>query len=354
MSIPLRKTAIVTGVTGQDGAYLLQLLLSKGYRVHGTCRTVSDCWRLNELGLRHHPAFQLIKHDLSDLASCIALLDKVQPDEIYNLAAQSSVALSFDTPHDTVTHVGLGALNLLESIRQVNRKIRYFQASTSEMFGKSRFSPQSEETPFHPCSPYAVAKLHAHWVTVNYRESYGLFASSAILFNHESPLRGHEFVTRKIAQSAAQIALGTQKVLELGNLNAMRDWGYAKEYVEGMWQMLQTDEADTYVLATNRSETVRDFVRMAFKGAGIEVEFSGTAENETAIVTAHTSCRHTLKIGQTVMRINPTFYRPLEACVMRGDPAKANKKLGWAPQCTLEDLCQMMVSADFKRYELAA
>jgi GDPmannose 4,6-dehydratase len=268
------------------------------------------------------------------------MVQKVQPDEIYNLAAQSFVGVSFDQPSATAQITGIGALNLLEAIRLVNTRIRFYQASTSEMFGKVQAIPQIESTPFYPRSPYGVAKLYAHWMTINYRESYNIFGASGILFNHESPLRGREFVTRKITDSVAKIKLGQQDCLELGNLDAKRDWGYAKEYVEGMWRMLQADEPDTFVLATNRTETVRDFVRMAFKGAGINVDFQGREEQETAIDTA---------TGKTVMRINPKFYRPAEVELLIGDPAKAKAKLGWEPKTTLEQLCQMMVEADLRR-----
>ena len=268
------------------------------------------------------------------------MVQKVQPDEIYNLAAQSFVGVSFEQPSTTAQITGIGALNLLEAIRLVNTRIRFYQASTSEMFGKVQAIPQVEDTPFYPRSPYGVAKLYAHWMTVNYRESYGIFGSSGILFNHESPLRGREFVTRKITDSVAKIRLGQLDCMELGNLDAKRDWGFAREYVEGMWRMLQADEPDTFVLATNRTETVRDFVRMAFKGAGIEVDFKGAAENEIAIDAA---------TGRTVMRINPRFYRPAEVELLIGNPARAKAKLGWAPTTTLEQLCQMMVEADLRR-----
>lgn len=250
------------------------------------------------------------------------------------------MGVSFEQPNATAQITGIGALNLLEAIRLINLDIRFYQASTSEMFGKVQGIPQVESTPFYPRSPYGVAKLYAHWMTVNYRESYNIFGSSGILFNHESPLRGREFVTRKITDGVAKIKLGTLDVLELGNLEAKRDWGFAKEYVEGMWRMLQADEPDTFVLATNRTETVRDFVRMAFKGANIEVDFRGAAENETAVDTA---------TGKTVMRVNPKFYRPAEVELLIGDPAKAKAKLGWVPETTLEQLCQMMVEADLRR-----
>jgi GDPmannose 4,6-dehydratase len=336
------KTALITGITGQDGAYLAQLLLEKGYSVYGTYRRTSSVnfWRIEELGIQNHPNLHLVEYDLTDLGSSIALVQKVQPGEIYNLAAQSFVGVSFDQPSTTAQITGIGCLNLLEAIRLVNTKIRFYQASTSEMFGKVQAIPQIESTPFYPRSPYGVAKLYAHWMTVNYRESYNIFGSSGILFNHESPLRGREFVTRKITDSAAKIKLGHLDCLELGNLDAKRDWGYAKEYVEGMWRMLQADEPDTFVLATNRTETVRDFVRMAFKGAGIAVDFKGSDENETAVDIA---------TGKTVMRINPKFYRPAEVELLIGDPAKVKAKLGWEPMTTLEQLCQMMVEADLRR-----
>ena len=336
------KTAIITGISGQDGAYLAELLLAKGYKVYGTYRRTSSVnfWRIEELGIQNHPNLHLVEYDLTDLGSNLSLVQKVQPDEIYNLAAQSFVGVSFDQPTTTAQITGIGALNLLEAIRLVNPKIRFYQASTSEMFGKVQAIPQIEETPFYPRSPYGVAKLYAHWMTVNYRESYDIFGSSGILFNHESPLRGREFVTRKITDSVAKISLGQLDCVELGNLDAKRDWGFAKEYVEGMWRMLQADSPDTFVLATNRTETVRDFVKMAFKGANIDVEFKGQAENETAINTAN---------GKTVMKINPRFYRPAEVELLIGNPAKAKAILGWVPKTTLEELCGMMVQADLRR-----
>ena len=338
------KTAIITGITGQDGAYLAALLLEKGYAVHGTYRRTSSVnfWRINELGIQDHPNLHLVEYDLTDLGTTIALVQKVQPDEIYNLAAQSFVGVSFEQPTTTAQITGVGALHVLEAIRLVNPRIRFYQASTSEMFGKVQAIPQNEGTAFYPRSPYGVAKLYAHWMTVNYRESYGIFASSGILFNHESPLRGKEFVTRKITDSVARIALGKLDCLELGNLDAKRDWGFAKEYVEGMWRMLQAEESDTFVLATNRTETVRDFVRMAFKGTGVEVEFQGVGEDEKAVDVA---------TGKVVMRINPRFYRPAEVELLIGDPAKAKSKLGWVPETRLEELRAMMVKADLRRNE---
>jgi GDPmannose 4,6-dehydratase len=338
------KTTLITGITGQDGAYLAQLLLDKGYTVYGTYRRTSSVnfWRIEELGILNHPNLHLVEYDLTDLGASIALVQKVQPTEIYNLAAQSYVGVSFEQPTTTAQITGVGALNLLEAIRLVNPKIRFYQASTSEMFGKVQTIPQTEATPFYPRSPYGVAKLYAHWMTVNYRESYGIFGSSGILFNHESPLRGREFVTRKITDAVARIKLSKQEVLELGNLDAKRDWGYAKEYVEGMWRMLQADQPDTYVLATNRTETVRDFVCMAFKAAGISIEFRGEAENEVGIDTVS---------GKTIVRVNPKFYRPAEVDLLIGNPEKAMRELGWQPKTTLEELCKMMVEADLKRVE---
>ncbi|MCC9647000.1 GDP-mannose 4,6-dehydratase [Rubrivivax sp. JA1029] len=336
------KSAVITGITGQDGAYLTQLLLSKGYRVYGTFRRTSSVnfWRLEELGVAGHENLHLVEFDLTDLSTCIRLLQTAEPAEVYNLAAQSFVGVSFEQPLTTGEITGIGAANLLEAVRIVDRKIRFYQASTSEMFGKVQAIPQSETTPFYPRSPYGVAKLYAHWMTVNYRESYDLFASSGILFNHESPLRGKEFVTRKITDGMAKLKLGLAGPLELGNIDAKRDWGYAQEYVEGMWRMLQADAPDTFVLATNRTETVRDFVTMAARAAGFEPEFAGHAEAETAVDK---------KTGQLIMRINPRYYRPAEVDLLIGNPEKAARVLGWKPQTTLEQLCDMMVKADIDR-----
>ncbi len=338
------KTCIITGVTGQDGAYLSKLLLDKGYRVYGTYRRTSSVnfWRMQELGIENHPNLTLVEFDLTDLGTAIALVQRVEPSEIYNLAAQSFVGVSFDQPSTTAHITGIGALNLLETVRLLDRKIRFYQASTSEMFGKVQAIPQNEETPFYPRSPYGAAKLYAHWMTINYRESYDIFGCSGILFNHESPLRGLEFVTRKITDSVAKIRLGKLDVLELGNLDARRDWGFAQEYVEGMYRMLQADEPDTYVLATNRTETVRDFVKMAFGAAGFTIDFKGKAEDEIGLDTA---------TGRTLVRVNPRFYRPAEVELLIGDAAKARDKLGWTPRTTLEQLCAMMVKADLHRNE---
>lgn len=339
------KKAIVTGITGQDGAYLAELLLEKGYEVYGAYRRTSSVnfWRIEELGIEKHPNLHLIEYDLTDQANSIRMVMQIKPDEIYNLAAQSFVGVSFEQPLATAHITGLGCAHLLEAIRIVDPKIKFYQASTSEMFGLVQEIPQKESTPFYPRSPYGVAKLYAHWMVINYRESYGIFGCSGILFNHESPLRGREFVTRKITDSVAKIKLGKLDVLELGNMDAKRDWGFAKDYVEGMYLMLQAPKPDTYVLATNRTETVRDFVTMAFKAVGIELEFEGCDENEIAKDKAS---------GKTVVKVNPKFYRPAEVELLIGNPQKAKDELGWEPKCSLEELCAMMVKEDLRRNEI--
>lgn len=338
----MTQKAIITGITGQDGAYLAQLLLEKGYQVFGTYRRISSVnfWRIGELGIAKDPNLQLVDYDLTDSGASIRLLQKAEPNEVYNLAAQSFVQVSFEQPVTTAEITGIGALNVLEAIRIVNPNIRFYQASSSEMFGKVQAVPQNEETPFYPRSPYGVAKLFAHWMTINYRESYNIFGSSGILFNHESPLRGKEFVTRKITDAFAKISLGMLDVLELGNLDAKRDWGYAKEYVEGMWLMLQAKEPDTFVLATNRTETVRDFVTMAGKAAGFELIWQGTAEQEVGLDRV---------TGKILVRVNPKFYRPAEVELLIGNPEKAKRVLGWQPKTTLEELCELMVTEDIRR-----
>jgi GDPmannose 4,6-dehydratase len=338
------KKALITGVTGQDGAYLTSLLLKKGYRVTATYRRSSspDFWRMEYLGIRDHPMLKLVELDLVDLASCIRLVEATEPDEIYNLAAQTHVGFSFEHPLTTAHMTGLGPLHLLEAIRTVNRRTRYYQASSAEMFGKVQAVPQNETTPFYPRSPYGVSKVFAHWMTVNYRESYGLFGCTGILFNHESPLRGLEFVTRKITDGVARIKLRQGKPIELGNLNAKRDWGFALEYVEGMWRMMQADEPGTYVLATNRTETVRDFATMSFKAAGMDVEWVGRGEKERGISPID---------GRELVRINPAFHRPAEVDLLQGDSTKAQRVLGWRPCTSLEELCAIMVRADLARVE---
>ena len=336
------KQAVVTGITGQDGAYLAQLLLEKGYRVHGAFRRTSSVnfWRIEELGIADHPNLHLLECDLTDLSSTIRLLAASEPSEVYNLAAQSFVGVSFEQPLATAAITGLGAVNLLEAIRIINPGMRFYQASTSEMFGKVLAIPQNESTPFYPRSPYGVAKLYAHWMTVNYRESYGIFGASGILFNHESPLRGREFLTRKVTDSIARIKLGKLDVLELGNLEARRDWGFAKEYVEGMWLMLQANEPGTYVLATNRGVSVREFVTIAARAAGYDLCWRGKCEGEFAVDRIS---------GETLVRVNPKFYRPAEVELLIGDASKAKRELDWEARTTLEHLCEMMIEADMRR-----
>ena len=338
------KKAVITGITGQDGAYLAELLLEKGYEVFGTYRRSSSTnfWRINELGLDNHPNLKLVEYDLTDLGASIRLLEFTEPDEVYNLAAQSFVGVSFDQPVTTTQITGIGCLHMLEAIRVVNPKIKFYQASTSEMFGLVQQIPQTEVTPFYPRSPYGVAKLYAHWMTINYRESYDLFASSGILFNHESPLRGLEFVTRKVTNGVAKVCRNKASKIELGNLDARRDWGFAKDYVEGMWMMLQADTPDTYVLATNTTVTVRDFVKMAFKAAGMTIRFEGKDDAEIGI-----DCES----EQTVVSINPEFYRPTEVDLLIGDPLKAQNQLGWTPKTSLEEICSSMVEADLRRVD---
>lgn len=336
------KTALITGISGQDGAYLARLLLDKGYKVYGTYRRTSsvNLWRLAELGVSEHPGLILVEYDLTDPGCCMRLIERSGADEVYNLAAQSFVGVSFEQPVTTAQITGLGALHMLEAIRTINPAIRFYQASTSEMFGKVQAVPQNEKTPFWPRSPYGVAKLFAHWSTVNYRESYGIFAASGILFNHESPLRGREFVTRKITDAAVRIHQGEMEVLELGNLDARRDWGYAEDYVEGMWRMLQADQPDTWVLATGRTESVRDFATLAFMAAGIALHWQGEGLDEVGIDS---------RTGTMRVRVNPKFHRPAEVERLVGDTAKVRTELGWQATTTLEQLCQMMVEADRQR-----
>lgn len=337
------KTAIITGITGQDGAYLTQLLLEKGYKVIGAFRRTStvNFWRLNYVGISEsHPNLELIEHDLTDLGNSIRLLQYAKPDEVYNLAAQSFVGVSFEQPQTTAEITGIGALNLLEAIRIVDKSIRFYQASTSELYGQVQAIPQNEDTPFYPRSPYAVAKLFAHWSVVNYRESYDMFASSGILFNHESPLRGREFVTRKITDKVARIKLGDTTPLELGNIDAKRDWGYAKEYVEGMYLMLQHKKADTFVLATNETHTVRRFVELAFAVVDLPIEWQGSAEQEKG---------YHAQSGQLLVQVNSKFYRPTEVDILIGDYTKAQQQLNWKPKIKVSQLCQMMVECDLEK-----
>ncbi|MBH21728.1 MAG: GDP-mannose 4,6-dehydratase [Rhodobiaceae bacterium] len=336
------KKAIITGITGQDGPYLAKHLLSLGYEVYGTYRqnSSSSFWRLNELGIFNHENLKLVEFDLTDLSCAIRLMQSVEPDEVYNLAAQSFVGVSFEQPLTTSLITGYSVTHLLEAIRIVNKDIKFYQASTSEMFGKVQSVPQIESTPFHPRSPYGVAKLYAHWMVVNYRESYDMFCSSGILFNHESPLRGIEFVTRKITDAVTKIKLGKLDCLEIGNLDAKRDWGYAKDYVEGMHLILQAQNASTYVLATNRAVSIRNFIKLAFDAVGIDVEFSGKNMHEIG------SCKLT---GKTLVKVNSQFFRPAEVDLLIGDPQKAKQNLGWEPKTSLEELCILMIEADLKR-----
>jgi len=338
------KRALITGITGQDGAYLASWLLENNYMVYGAFRRASSCnfWRLRELNVLDHPGLELVEHDLLDMGNNIRLLHRIEPDEIYNLAAQSFVQVSFDQPVLTAQATGLGTLNMLEAIRTVNPKIAFYQASTSELYGKAVQTPQNEETPFYPRSPYAVAKLFAHWSTVNYREAYNIFGASGILFNHESPLRGKEFVTRKITDSVARVKLGQQERLELGNLDAKRDWGFAQEYVQGMHLMLQAAKPDTYVLATGRTEAVRNFVELAFRAVDIQLVWEGKGMKERGVDK---------DTGKVRVQVNPRYYRPAEVDMLIGDPAKAEKQLGWKPGTSLEELCRMMVEADIRRNE---
>ncbi len=336
------KKAIITGITGQDGAYLAQLLLEKGYQVFGTYRRSSSMnfWRIDELEIHTNPNLHLIEYDLNDQTSNIRLLEKIQPDEVYNLAAQSFVGVSFDQPIYTAQTTGIGALHLLEAIRIVNPKIKFYQASTSEMFGKVQEVPQTEKTPFYPRSPYGFSKLFAHWATINYRESYGIFGVSGILFNHESPLRGREFVTRKITDSVAKIHLGKLDKIELGNLEAERDWGFAKEYVDGMFRMLQYSTPETFVLATNKTQTVKSFVELSFNNIDIQLEWKGKEENEKGYCS---------KTGKLLVNVNPQFYRPAEVDYLVGDSKKAKDLLGWEAKTNLKDLCANMVEKDIIR-----
>jgi len=338
------KTAVITGITGQDGAYLAQQLLEKNYKVYGTFRRTASTnyWRLDELGIRNHENLELVEYDLTDFSSSLRLIDNSKPDEVYNLAAQSFVGVSFDQPIATTQINALGPLALLEAIRTINPKIKFYQASTSEMFGKVQDIPQSENTVFYPRSPYGVAKVYAHMMVINYRESYDMFATSGILFNHESPLRGLEFVTRKITDGLARVKLGKQSHIEIGNMEAKRDWGYAKDYVDGMHRILQAETPDTYVLATGRTETVRSFVEMTCKALDIELAWEGEGVNELGFDT---------NTGKNIIKINPKFYRPAEVDLLIGDPTKAKNDLGWESKTTLEELCAMMVKADLQRVE---
>lgn len=336
------KKAIITGITGQDAAYLAELLLKKNYEVYGTYRRIStpNFWRIEELNIKGNENLHLVEYDLTDPGAAVKLIKDINPDEVYNLAAQSFVGVSFKQPYTTAQINALGPLNLLEAIRNINPKIRFYQASTSEMFGKVQTIPQDEDTPFYPRSPYGVAKLFAHWSVINYREAYDIFACSGILFNHESPLRGLEFVTRKITDGIAKIKLGKLECLELGNLDAKRDWGHAYDYVEGMYLMMQQEKSDNFVLSTGKTQTVRDFVQMSFKAADIEVTFEGVGIDEKVIDK---------KTGKVLVKVNSEFYRPAEVDLLIGNASKAKKVLGWEPKIDLEQMCKEMVDSDLKR-----
>ncbi len=357
------KKALITGITGQDGAYLAEFLLKKGYEVHGVKRR-SSLFNTDRIDhLYHDPhekgvKFKLYYGDMTDSTNLIRLVQEVQPDEIYNLAAQSHVKVSFETPEYTANADGVGTLRLLEAVRLLGmaEKTRIYQASTSELYGLVQAVPQSETTPFYPRSPYAVAKLYAYWIIVNYREAYNMYACNGILFNHESPIRGETFVTRKITRAASKIVLGLQKCLYMGNLSAKRDWGHAKDYIEAMWLMLQQDKAEDFVIATGVTTTVRDFIRMAFGEVGIEIEFSGKDEHEKGVVIDMDEERmhelgldpEVLRFGQTVVKVDPKYFRPTEVDLLIGDPTKAKEKLGWTPKYDLDALVRDMVRSDLQ------
>lgn len=351
------KKAFVTGVTGQDGAYLAEFLLKKGYEVHGVKRRSSmfNTGRIDSIYEDPHiinRRFHLHYGDLTDATNLIRTIQEVQPDEIYNLAAMSHVHVSFETPEYTANADGLGTLRILEAVRLLGltKKTKVYQASTSELYGLVQAVPQNETTPFYPRSPYAVAKLYAYWITVNYREAYGMFACNGILFNHESPLRGETFVTRKITRAVAKIVLGLQDTLYLGNLDAQRDWGHAKDYVEGMWLMMQQDTPEDFVLATGITTRIRDFVIRAFAEVGITLSFEGEKENETAKVSACTG-KYKVPVGKVVLKVDPHYYRPTEVDLLIGDARKAKEKLNWQPKYTLNEMIAEMVASDIRLFE---
>jgi len=354
------KSALITGITGQDGAYLAELLLSKGYQVHGVKRRSSliNTYRIDHLYVdphENHANFKLHYGDMTDSTNLIRLVQETQPDEIYNLAAMSHVKVSFDNPEYTANADGIGTLRLLEAIRilHLEKKTRIYQASTSELFGLVQEVPQKETTPFYPRSPYGVAKMYAYWIIVNYREAYNLFACNGILFNHESPLRGETFVTRKITRAVAAIADGLQDTLFLGNLNAQRDWGHARDYVDAMWRILQQDEPEDFVIATGITTTVRDFTRMAFSEAGIDIEFIGEGKDEKGIVSSCRNEKYQLPIGKEVVAIDPNYFRPTEVDLLIGDATKAKQKLGWSPTYTLSEMIKEMVASDLEKYKMS-
>ncbi|TAE91754.1 MAG: GDP-mannose 4,6-dehydratase [Verrucomicrobia bacterium] len=357
------KKALITGVTGQDGSYLAEFLLEKGYEVHGIKRRASlfNTDRVDHIYENpqiENSRFRLHYGDLTDSSNLIRLVSEIQPDEIYNLGAQSHVAVSFEVPEYTADVDAMGTLRLLEAIRflGLEKKTRFYQASTSELYGLVQEIPQKETTPFHPRSPYAVAKMYAYWITVNYREAYGMYACNGILFNHESPRRGETFVTRKITRGISNIATGLEKCLYLGNLDSLRDWGHAKDYVRMQWMMLQQETADDFVIATGKQISVRDFVRMTAQYAGIEVEFSGTGVEEIATVIAINDATKAtaLKVGDVIVRVDPRYFRPAEVETLLGDPTKAKEKLGWQPEITVEEMCAEMVQHDLAKAQATA
>ncbi len=352
------RVALITGVTGQDGAYLSELLLDKGYIVHGIKRRSSlfNTERVDHLYQDPHEShvhFKLHYGDLTDSTNLIRIIQETQPDEIYNLGAMSHVQVSFETPEYTANADGVGALRILEAVRLLGltNKTKVYQASTSELYGLVQSVPQNEKTPFYPRSPYAVAKLYAYWIIVNYREAYNMFATNGILFNHESPLRGETFVTRKITRAVAKIALGLQDKVFLGNLDAKRDWGHAKDYVEAMWLIQQQSKAEDYVIATGVTTSVRDFVQLAFAEIGVELEFSGQGKNETAKVTASRDSRYKVEMGKKVVVVDPKYYRPTEVDLLIGDASKATRQLGWKPKYDLPMLVKEMVQADLELFK---
>ena len=352
------KTALITGVTGQDGAYLAELLLSKGYKVHGIKRRSSlfNTQRIDHIYEDPHvnnQHFKLHYGDLSDSTNLIRIIQETQPDEIYNLGAMSHVKVSFDIPEYTANTDGIGTLRILDAVRLLGliNKTKIYQASTSELYGLVQEVPQKETTPFYPRSPYAVAKMYAYWITINYREAYNMFACNGILFNHESPLRGETFVTRKITRGVAQIAYGMQDILYMGNIDSQRDWGHAKDYAEAMWLILQQDKPEDFVIATGVTTSVREFIRMAFEEVGVELEFSGNGVDEIAIVKSTSNQEYGFKKGQIVMKIDPAYFRPTEVDLLIGDNTKAKKLLGWEPKYTLNMLIKEMMEADLAHFK---
>ena len=354
----MNKVAFITGITGQDGAYLAEFLLKKGYIVHGLKRRTSlfNTDRIDHIYEDPHnpdPKFFLHFGDMTDSTNLIRLIGEIKPDEIYNLAAMSHVRVSFEIPEYVADTDGIGTLRLLEALRVtgLEKKTRIYQASTSELFGKVQEVPQTEKTPFYPRSPYGVAKMYAYWITVNYREAYNIFACNGILFNHESPIRGETFVTRKITRAVSRLALGLQDKFYIGNLNAKRDWGHARDYVKMMWMILQHDKPEDWVIATGRSTSIRDFIKMAFSHIGVELEFKGSGIDEIAVISSSSNEKYKFEIGKEVLGVNAKYFRPTEVDVLIGDPTKAKVKLGWTPETSLEDLVKEMMDSDLKLFE---